>query len=426
MGKSALKILDSDEKVIASVKSERRLKKEQNKAYLEIVVDEATEIIAKEQDINKKQAKKELYRGGYTVYTAFDKEMNQKLYDTCCEMDSEVPIAMAITDLKAQLCAVYSSDTGKKGGNYATAPNAPCSAFKPLSVYAPAIDNGNINWSSRYEDSPYTYIKNLEGVQRPWPYNANRVYSKRYAYIYQAVAESLNTVAVKCLADYGIENSLHFLEENFGIPLEAEKRIVKNSDYEQILGNLALGALVDGVSPLDMAGYYQIFANGGKYQTPKAIIKICDNKGKEIYTAEYSPKQVIKNTTAEIMNHMLREVVSPAGTGKNAACDVVEVAGKTGTDDNYKNNWFVGVTPEYSCAVWHGQSSKNIASDIFSKAITAVYGDKEAYKEKFSYTAALKQVAYCTESGKQFKAGCSLINLGYYVPNNVPGLCDRH
>ena len=415
MGKNALKILDGDGKVITSVKSDRKLKKEQNKAYLEIVVDEATEIIAKEQGLSKKQAKKELYRGGYTVYTAFDKGMNQKLYDACSEMDSQVPIAMAITDLKAQLCAVYSSNTDKKGENYATTPNAPCSAFKPLSVYAPAIDNGNINWSSRYEDSPYTYIKNLEGVQRPWPYNANRVYSKRYAYIYQAVAESLNTVAVKCLADFGIENSVHFLEESFGIPLEAEKRIVKNSDYEQIIGNLALGALVDGVSPLDMAGYYQIFANGGKYQTPKAIVKICDNSGKEIYKSEYSPKQVIKNTTAEIMNHILREVVSPAGTGKNAACDIVEVAGKTGTDDNYKNNWFVGVTPEYSCAVWHGQSSKNIASDIFSKAITAVYDNKENYKEKFSYTAALKKVAYCTESGKQFKAGCSLINLDNYI-----------
>lgn len=426
LNKNALKILDNGEQLVAQVGSDRAVEKNDNKAYLKIVVDEAVEIIAETQELDKKKAEKELYKGGYTVYTAFDSKMNANLSKVCDEMDEKTDIAAAISDLSAHICAVYSSETDKKDVNFVTEPAAPCSAFKPLSVFAPALDNGTINWSSRYEDSPYTYIKNLEGVERPWPYNATGVYSKRYAYIFQAVKESINTVAVKCLADYGIDNSVEFLEENFSIPLGPEKRIVENSNYEQIIGNLALGALIEGVSPLDMAGYYQIFANGGKYQAPKAIVKICDVNGETIYTSEYAPKQVIKNTTADIMNRMLREVVTPGGTGNNAKCQNVEVAGKTGTDDNNKNNWFVGITPEYSCAFWHGQNSKNITTEIFSKAITAIYNDKKDYKKDFTYTSGIRKIVYCTESGKQFKSECSLINMGYYVPNNVPGLCDRH
>ena len=426
IGKNTLKILDFNENPLVTVRSDRTVKKNENKTYLEIVINEAVEILADSQQISEKDAKKKLYKGGYTVYSAFDKEVNEKLSEVCSKTDKLTDVAAVITDLNAHIIAAYGSDTGKKGTNLATAPSPPCSALKPLSVYAPAIDNGNINWSSRYEDSPYTYIKNLEGVQRPWPYNATGVYSKRYVYIHQAVMESLNTVAVKCLSDYGIENSLKFLEESFEIPLDAEKKIVENSDYEQIIGNLALGALVDGVSPLDMAGYYQIFANGGKYQEPKAVTKICDNSGKIIYSQEYNPKQVIKKSTAEIMNHMLKEVISPAGTGKNAICENVEVAGKTGTDDNFKNNWFVGVTPEYSCAFWHGRNSQNITTQIFSDTITSIYDSKKDYKKDFYYSSGLKQIAYCTESAKQFKAGCSLINMGYYEPNNVPGICDRH
>lgn len=421
-----LKLLDTEGQVIATIDSDRKLKKSDDSAYLEIAVGEAVEILASFLQVESQQAKKELYGGKYTVYTAMDKAMSDALKKTCDERGSEVPIGAAITDLKANLVAAYSTDQGKKGENYAVKSAPPCSSIKPLSVYAPAIDNGTINWASRYEDSEYKYIKNLQGVMTPWPNNAGKYYSKRYVYIHQAVAESLNTVAVKCLADYGINESVKFLEENFAMPLLPEKTVAAAKGQEEILGNIALGFLTNGVSVVDMAGYYQIFANGGSYEAPRAVLKICDAEGEEIYKREYEPKQVIKETTAEIMNHILKGVVEPGATGEKAKNDMFEVAGKTGTDDNGKNNWFVAATPEYSAAFWHGDDSKNNAAEIFSLAMQSAYSTKKHYKKRFNYTSDIKQVVYCTESGKQFKAGCSLIGNGYFAQENLPGLCDRH
>ncbi len=423
---NALKVFCADEELLATLKSDSAMKSDEHKAYLEIVIDEATQILCGTKKLEKEKARKELYKNRYTVYTAFDKTVSDSLSKICGEKDSEHKVAAAITDLNANLVAVYSSEDGLKNTNFATAANRPCSALKPLSVYAPAIDDGTVNWSSRYKDSPYKYVKNLEGVMRPWPNNANYVYSEKYAYIYQAIMESINTVAVKCLTDYGIQKSIAFLENSFDIPLSPEKATAATAGEEEILGNIALGFLSEGVSCVDMAGYYQIFANGGKYEAPKTILKICDRDGNTVYERKHSQKQVIKNTTAEIMNRMLKEVVAPGGTAEAVNCKVVAVAGKTGTDEDYKNNWFVGITPEYSCAFWHDYYFENNAAKIFSDSINEIYSAKTTYKKAFNYSAPLIEVAYCTESGKQFKQGCSFIQMGYYTQEKMPGICDRH
>jgi len=424
--KNALKVMSSDGQIFATLKSDRAVRKNENKSYLEIAVDEAVKIIANLNKINEDEAKKLLYKGGYTVYTALETEVNQNLAKALSEKDGETDIAATVTDTQANIIAVYSTKKGNKGENFATATHRPCSSFKPLSVYAPAVDDGTINWSSRYEDSPYKYVKNLEGVMRPWPANSTEYYSERYVYIYQAIKESLNTAAVKCLADYGVNKSIEFLETNFNIPVSAEKIASKAKGADEVIGNIALGLLTNGVSTVDMAGYYQIFANSGKYEAPKTVVKICDNKGKTVYERQYSPKQVIKASTADILNQMLKEVVTKGGTGEKAKCEKVEVAGKTGTDDNGENNWFVGVTPEYSIALWHGESVKNNAAEYFGNAVNKIYENKTNFKRKFAYKGGLTKVAYCTESGKKFKAGCSFIRMGYYTRENVPGLCDRH
>ena len=424
-GIGGLKFAASDGKVFSRVKSDKDLQKNENWAYLEIAINESAEILADLNSQTVEDAKKNLYEGGYTIYTSFDTDMNEELYEACEEYDEKFDVATAITDLGGNLVAVYSSKN-KDNKNLATELNSPCSAFKPLGVYAPAIDNRVINWTSRYEDSAYKQITSLEGIMRPWPQNATNIYTKRYVYIYQALKESLNTVAVKCLADLGVNKSVDFLEKNFSIDLSAEKSLSDEKGEEEIIGNIALGSLINGVSAVDMAGYYQIFANKGKYTAPKTVLKILDKDGKEIYKREYSETQALKPTTAELMNRMLKEVVSLDGTGEKAACEMVETAGKTGTDENGTNNWFVGITPEYSCAVWHSSSPNNSAPEIFSKAISSIYEEKENLKENFTYSSGLVKYAYCNETGKQFAGKCSLISTGYFTPDNVPGLCDRH
>lgn len=420
----SMTIYTNTEEILLTTGSVEEIAKHENKAYLQLVVDEAIEIIAGIKQLDKIKATKELYRGGYKVYTAFDSEVSSKLTASCNENAKEMDTVAVITDLKGRVCAVYS--TQNNNINFVTAKSPPCSAIKPLSVYAPAIDNNTINWFTRYEDSPYSYIINENGEERPWPYNNTNSYNESLTYINQAVYESINTIAVKCLDDYGVRNSIAFLEKNFGINLDVEKTIIANKDENEIIGNLALGSLVTGVSPLDMVGYYQIFANGGLYQAPQTITKICDSDGNEIYTAEYKPKIVIKRSTSALMNYMLQDVVSPRGTGKNAMCKGIKIAGKTGTDDDYKNNWFVGVTPDYCFAFWHGRNSKNITTELFADAITSIYEDKTEKKENFAHLASVKEIAFCTESGKMFTSSCPTIEKGYFVPDQPLLPCDEH
>ncbi len=422
---SPLKIVASDGSPVAQPKSIKAISKDQNSAYLKIVFDEAVDILASINNCDKKEAGKQLFKGEYTIFTAFDPQINQKLSAACSPYDRVTTVGSAVTDLSGNLVAVYSTDS-KDDTNYATLKTNPCSAFKPISVYAPAIDSGKINWSSRYEDSPYKKVLNQDGALRDWPKNAGNYYTKRYLYIFQAVKESTNTVAVKCLADLGVDYSISFLEKNFGIPLSDEKSKSDIGGPDEVIGNIALGSLHEGVTPVNMAGYYQIFASGGKYTEPKTILKICDASGKEIYIRKPETKSVIKGSTAELMNHILKGVLEVDGTGNKAAVNGIEIAGKTGTDETNANNWFVGVTPQYSCSVWHADSQKNNAPEIFSNVIKGIYEAKPQAAKTFSYSQGLMNVAYCTETGKMAGAGCTLIRSGYYTFGNVPGPCDRH
>ena len=123
---------------------------------------------------------------------------------------------------------------------------------------------------------------------------------------------------------------------------------------------------------------------------------------------------------------MLQEVVSPNGTAENAMCRGIKIAGKTGTDDDYKNNWFVGTTPDYCFAFWHGSYFENATTKLFSSAIKSIYENKIEREENFPHLASVKQIAYCTESGKIYTAKCPTVEMGYYVPDQPLSPCDEH
>ena len=423
-GGRSVTILTNGEEVLATVSSADAATENEHKAYLQLVLDEAVGIIADVKGIDETKASKQLYRGGYTIYTAYDAQVSDRLTAACDELTADMDAAAVITDTEGWVCAVYSNHDGDT--NFATAQYPPCSAIKPISVYAPAVEEGIIDWFTRYEDSPYLYLTNADGTRTPWPSNANNVYSHEQTFISRAVKESTNTIAVKCLSDYGVLNSISFMEQHFGISLETEKSIATGKGEDEIIGNIALGSFVDGVSPVDMAGYYQVFANGGLYQAPRTITKICDKAGTEIYTAAYDPAKVLTRSTSATMNYLLQEVVSAGGTGKDAACRGIKVAGKTGTDDDYKNNWFVAVTPEYCCSFWHGRYTSNVTTQLFSAAMTRIYEDKTDAETDFPHLRSVRQVAFCPESGKQYTASCPSVEMGYCLPDQPLSRCDQH
>ena len=122
----------------------------------------------------------------------------------------------------------------------------------------------------------------------------------------------------------------------------------------------AIGLGAEAVNPLEMARAYGSFANGGYRidgatfgNEPRAVTRITDVAGDQVYDNAPVKKQVLTPAEDELMTQLLQGVVT-SGTGTAAALPDRPVAGKTGTTENYGDAWFVGYTPQLVTAVWVG------------------------------------------------------------------------
>lgn len=417
---AGITLYDSQGELLAQAQSRAQLRDCEYWAYADIAVTEAVTHLAVRESLPLEKAEKQLFQKGYAIYTDFDKALYEKMKTALSQYEHDT--GCAITDLYGVLLAVYSSGQS----NLAATATAPYSAFKPLSVYTPAIESGKLQWTTRYTDAPYKQMTTASGESRGWPANASGTYSNKKVDISQAIRQSLNTVAVRCLVESGVKSSMEFLKDQLGVPMAAEEYVEQQFGEEEILGSIALGYLERGVTPVDMAGYYQIFATGGKYTKPTAIARLVSSDGTLIHKRQNLEKQVVSPVTAELMNKLLQGVVSEGGTGRQAHCGDVPVAGKTGTGDDNAGNWFVGVTPGYSCAVWHGAAQTNEADAMFASVIRSVYADQPDALREFITYANLYPIVYCADSGKSINQGCTSIEMGYFQSQDALPVCDQH
>ena len=168
-----------------------------------------------------------------------------------------------------------------------------------------------------------------------------------------ALEDSVNVYAVKLLNLIGVDYGWTFGKNNLGLPLK---------DKDKVL-SLALGT--PSLSTLDMAAAYGVYANDGVSVTNHTVVKVLDAKGNLVISPKITKNRVMKETTAYIINDMLRSVVTD-GTGISAQIGDSAIAGKTGTSslpDNLGNRagntdaWFAGYTPNYTGVVWMGYDS---------------------------------------------------------------------
>ncbi|WPZ35298.1 PBP1A family penicillin-binding protein [Thalassobaculum sp. OXR-137] len=143
----------------------------------------------------------------------------------------------------------------------------------------------------------------------------------------------------------------------------------------------SLGLGVDEMSPLDVAGIYATFANGGRPVTPHGIQEIRGRGGATLYRLSSSglPSQ-FSGPAAATLTAMMMETVT-GGTGHKAALDR-PVAGKTGTSQNYRDAWFAGFTADLVAVVWigndNGAAMKKVTggglpAEIFHDFMTAAH-----------------------------------------------------
>ena len=317
--------------------------------YVNYVVEEAIARTGFTED--------QILNGGLQIYTQMDPSV-QKAAEDVYKDSRFFPSGKADQIVQSGVVVIDHSTGGIKGlvgyrgegvfrgFNYATqVARQPGSTLKPLSVYGPALEKGYTP-DSMVSDNPI----NIDGYE-PTDYdNQNR----GYITMQEAVRQSWNIPAVWLLNEIGIDSGVDFAKRS-GIPLE-------NGDHRL---PLALGGLTKGVSPLQMAQAFGLFANHGVMNKAYAIRKITTKDGSVLFQAQPDSVQVTTPSVAYMMTLMLQDVVTN-GTGKNANLGR-PTAGKTGsveldpTQEDFAgiskgehDVWFVGYTPELTAAVWMG------------------------------------------------------------------------
>jgi len=206
----------------------------------------------------------------------------------------------------------------------------PGSSFK-MFVYAAALEDGMTPGTVRF-DMPVT-IKNW----RPRNYGGEYMGAVTLSY---ALAESLNTVAAQIGDEIGIEK-VTALAHEFGV----------RSDLHNY-PSITLGS--DEVTLMEMTTGFGVLAKGGLQMTPYIIEEIRNSKGDLLYQRPpvRAPRIYPENLAAD-MNSMLSRVVV-AGTGGAAQFGGWDIAGKTGTSQEWRDAWFLGYTTRYVGGVWVG------------------------------------------------------------------------
>lgn len=297
--------------------------------------------------------------GGYDIYTTIDIKLQEaavtslkKAYDMSVERiksykneeaylfakSNNLNGALISLDSKTGdiLALVGSVDYKKSSYNRATqGRRQPGSAFKPF-IYQVALDSG-YSGATELVDVAKTYTYMKDGKEVKWqPKNYEDDYEGLLT-LREALVHSKNLATISLVSDIGLGKMLAELKR-YGI-----------SDLPKDL-SLALGSIT--LSPLELAKYYTSFSNGGIQVEPN-LIRYIQKDATIFYEKKEKTKVVTTQPQTYIMTTILQDVIK-RGTGRQAAVDGIELAGKTGTTNNNMDGWFVGYSPTIETVVWFG------------------------------------------------------------------------
>ena len=295
----------------------------------------------------------------------------------------------------------------------------PGSTFKVLSTFAPALDSGRISLASTYMDEPYQY-ENGQDVH-DWLTTA---YLGKLT-VREIIMHSVNIPTVKILTEItprvGYEQLLKF-------------GFTTLSETNDIYQPLAIGGIYNGVSTLELTGAYAAIANRGMYIKPIFYTRILDQYGNTVLDNTPESTRAIKESTAYLLTSAMESVVQN-GTGTACKLDNMPVAGKTGTTSDYRDIWFCGYTPYYTCGIWCGYDNNDPLPDegtyhdyqkILWKAIMSRIHEDLDHQE-FQRPADVMMSTVCESTGLTAVSNCPKPITEYFATDTLPTeRCEKH
>ena len=270
-------------------------------------------------------------------------------YDEIVKRDKDANLstlngAMVVVDNASGevLALVGGVDYNKSNFNRATQSlRQPGSSFKPF-LYQIAIDMGYSPMSevadiSRiFEEPKEGGKKDEKEVWKPKNYGGSM---KGIVTLKDALTHSRNLATINLAVDIGL-NTVYNKLMNFGF-----SKSIPN-DLSIVLGSF-------GISPLDFAKFYTMFGDYGVMHESVLIKTVRDKEDAVVLSYEGNATQVAEPEQIFLTLSMMQNVVA-SGTGANARVGGIEIAGKTGTSNESKDAWFVGITPEIEAIIWFG------------------------------------------------------------------------
>jgi penicillin-binding protein 1C len=310
----------------------------------------------------------DIYRSGFTVYTTLDPaiqdQAQQIITDQVAAMadrNTKNGALVAIQPSTGEILAMvgspdFNNDAIAGQINMAVIPRQPGSSIKPL-TYVAAFEKGwtpsTLIWDVPSEFPPSGDPNDPREPYRPVNYDG-RFHGP--VTLRSALSNSYNIPAVKALQYVGIYDNPDLPGED-GLLAFLRRMGIDSLTSDQYGLALTLGG--GEVSLLDMTSAFATLANNGRRMPPVAITRIEDYAGNIKYDYKTPPgDQVVRPEHAFMISSILSDNEARAPMfGANSVLNLpFQVAAKTGTTNDFRDNWTLGYTPDLSVGVWIGNA----------------------------------------------------------------------
>ncbi|MFN2111739.1 MAG: transglycosylase domain-containing protein [Anaerolineales bacterium] len=388
-----------------------------------------------------------IYRSGFTVHTTLDPELQDLAQNIVKEQVDALQAKHvsngALIALKPStgeiLAMVGSADFENKDIqgeiNMSIIPRQPGSSIKPL-TYLAAFEKGwtpaTLIWDVPSEFPPSGDPNDPRDPYKPVNYDEK---FHGPVTVRTALANSYNVPAVKTLDFVGIYDD-PATEEEEGLIAFAQRMgitTLTRNDY-----GLALTLGGGEVTLLELTGAYATMANGGRQVPPVAITRIEDFQGNLVYEYQQPPgEQVIRPEHAYLISSILSDTQARIpGFGTNPVINLpFRVAAKTGTTNDFRDNWTLGFTPDLTVGVWVGNADytpmQNTSGLTGAAPIWAQFMQQGIQKltggnpTGFSRPAGIIERVICSVSGTEPSKYCPSQRSEYFAADQPPLPADQ-